>query len=72
MDIIAFLVNKEKLNKKRGILLATLWLFWGIFGTIFWDTIKKIGEWKIEEVWLYVVFLLLFWWLTIYLSKQIK
>lgn len=47
MDIIAFLVNKEKLNKKRGILLATLWLFWGIFGTIFWDTIKK--NWRMKN-----------------------
>ena len=69
---IAFLWDKDKVNQQRDISFATLWLFWGIFGTIFWDTTKKIGEWKIEEVWLYIVFLLLFWWLTSYLSKQIK
>lgn len=69
---IAFICNKDKMNKNRDMALATLWLFWGIFGGIFWDIMKKFGECKLKETWLYLVFLLFFWLLIIYLSQSIK
>lgn len=69
---IAFLWNKDKINQQREMSLTTLWLFWGIFGTIFWDMIKDFWTWKIEQTWFHFIFLLIFWWLTVYLSNTIE
>ena len=68
---IKLLVNKEKLNKERDISLATLWLLWGIFGTIFWDIIKELPK-RDMSTWYYLIFWIFFWLLTVYLSEQIK
>lgn len=69
---IVYIWDKNKINKHRDLALATLWLLGWVFGAVAWDIIKDFWEWKIKEILFHFIFLLIFWWLTVYLSNTIE